>query len=71
MLRIVNSLDNRLVENFFGTLKTELLNKLNFNKINFDELNEIIKKYIYYYNNFKVQKNCFKNHQFNLEKPPN
>ena len=63
MSRIDNSLDNRVAEHFFATiktelinkLKTELINKLKMNKINFDELKCLIDEYIFYYNNKRIQ----------------
>lgn len=55
MSRIGNSLDNRVAEHFFATIKTELINKLKMNKINFDELKCLIDEYIFYYNNKRIQ----------------
>ncbi|WAM02167.1 IS3 family transposase [Mycoplasmopsis felis] len=48
--RIGNSLDNREIEYWFGIIKTELLNDLDYSEITFDELNLKIKEYVDWYN---------------------
>ncbi|QBF34971.1 IS3 family transposase [Mycoplasmopsis phocirhinis] len=57
MSRVGNSLDNREIEYWFGVIKTELLNDLDYTKITFDELNDKIKEYIFWYNNERIQSN--------------
>lgn len=51
------SVDNREVEHVFGVLKTEIINRLDFNKITFKDLLNIIDEYVCYYNNERIQKN--------------
>jgi len=53
MSRKGNCLDNSVMENFFGHLKSELLYIQNFESIEqfIEELNE----YIYYYNNYRIK----------------
>jgi putative transposase len=55
MSRKGNCLDNAVIENFFGTLKSELfyLNKYE----STDQLKEDIKEYIWYYNNERLKLN--------------
>ena len=55
MSRKGNCLDNAVIENFFGTIKSELfyLNKYQ----NINELKEDIKEYINYYNNDRIRLN--------------
>ena len=48
-----NCLDNSPMENFFGILKQEMYYGINYTNI--DELSREIKKYIYWYNNFRVK----------------
>ena len=55
MGRVGNSLDNRVEEHFFGTLKTEFINKLNIKKLTFDELEIKIVEWIEYYNSIRIQ----------------
>nr|WP_241003398.1 IS3 family transposase [Mycoplasma sp. Mirounga ES2805-ORL] len=57
MSRVGNSLDNREIEYWFGVIKTELLNDLDYTKITFGELNEKIREYIFWYNNDRIQSN--------------
>ncbi|WP_241003413.1 IS3 family transposase [Mycoplasma sp. Mirounga ES2805-ORL] len=57
MSRVGNSLDNREIEYWFGVIKKELLNDLDYTKITFDELNEKIREYIFWYNNYRIQSN--------------
>jgi len=54
MSRKGNCLDNAVIENFFGILKTELLYLQDFKSIEhfIQELND----YIYYYNNIRMKK---------------
>ena len=55
MSRKGNSMDNGLMENFFGILKTEMFydQKSNYNSI--DELTSAINEYIYYYNHDRIK----------------
>ena len=48
-----NCLDNAMMENFFGLLKSELLYLREFKSC--DEFIEEIHKYIYYYNNNRIK----------------
>ena len=53
MSRKGNCLDNSVMENFFGLLKSELLYLREFNS--YEEFVEEIHKYIYYYNNNRIK----------------
>jgi transposase InsO family protein len=53
MSRKGNCLDNAIMENFFGLLKSELLYLREFKDIN--EFRDELKKYIYYYNNHRIK----------------
>lgn len=55
MSRNGNSLDNGLMENFFGLLKTELFYGFEDQFKNIDELIQAIKEYINYYNNDRIK----------------
>lgn len=55
MSRKGNCLDNAVIENFFGTLKSEMFYTKKFKTI--DELKKEIKKYITYYNNDRIRLN--------------
>ena len=48
-----NCLDNAIMENFFGLLKSELLYLREFKDIN--EFRDELEKYIYYYNNHRIK----------------
>ena len=50
MSRKRNSMDNGLIENFFGTLKTEMFYDQEDNYKTIDDLIKAIEDYIYYYN---------------------
>ena len=52
MSRKATCLDNAVAENFFGLLKTELLNK-KFDSL--DQLEKAIVEYIDYYNNRQIK----------------
>ncbi len=52
MSRKGNCLDNAVVENFFGTLKSECFYLSQFSSIN--ELRKAIEEYIHYYNNERI-----------------
>ncbi|WP_419197805.1 IS3 family transposase [Mycoplasmopsis felis] len=52
-----NSLDNREIEYWFGIIKTELLNDLDYSEITFDQLNLKIKEYVDWYNKERIQSN--------------
>lgn len=53
MSRKANCLDNAVMENFFGLLKTELLYLQKFSSI--EEFLKELKEYIYYYNNLRIK----------------
>jgi putative transposase len=55
MSRKGNCLDNAIVENFFGTIKSELFYQKKYENI--EELNKDIKQYIKYYNNDRIRLN--------------
>lgn len=55
MSRKGNCLDNAIIENFFGTLKSEMFYTKKFKTI--DELKKEIKEYINYYNNDRIRLN--------------
>lgn len=58
MSRKGNCLDNAIIENFFGILKSELFYLKKYKSI--DELKKEIKQYIYYYNNERIKSNLNK-----------
>lgn len=58
MSRKGNCLDNAVIENFFGILKSEMFYLQKFNSI--EELKKEIKEYIYYYNNDRIKSNLKK-----------
>ena len=58
MSRKGNCLDNAIIENFFGTLKSELFYIKKFRTI--EELKNEIKQYIYYYNHKRTKSNLNK-----------
>lgn len=53
MSRKGNCLDNSIIENFFGRMKTEMFYNQRYESI--DELIEAIHEYIYYYNNTRIK----------------
>lgn len=53
MSRKGNCLDNAIIENFFGLLKSELLYLRKFKDL--DEFRDELEKYIYYYNNCRIK----------------
>lgn len=53
MSRKGNCLDNAMIENFFGLLKSELFYMKKYKSI--EELKVDIDKYIYYYNNYRIK----------------
>ena len=53
MSRKGNCLDNAIMENFFGLLKSELLYLRDFESL--EEFREELEKYIYYYNNQRIK----------------
>jgi putative transposase len=55
MSRKGNCLDNAVIENFFGTLKSELFYLKQYQSI--EELRKEIKDYIYYYNHHRLRLN--------------
>src|SRR5690606_31006644 len=58
MSRKGNCWDNAIIENFFGTLKSELFYLKKFSSV--EELKNEIKQYIYYYNNERTKSNLNK-----------
>ena len=58
MSRKGNCLDNAIIENFFGILKSELFYIQKFNSI--EDLKNEIKQYIHYYNNERIKSNLNK-----------
>lgn len=57
MSRKGNSMDNGLMENFFGILKTEMFYDQEDNYKTIDDLIIAIKDYIYYYNHDRIKEN--------------
>jgi transposase InsO family protein len=55
MSRKGNSLDNGLMENFFGLLKTEMFYEQEYLYKNTDELIKAVDEYINYYNNERIK----------------
>lgn len=55
MSRKGNSMDNGLMENFFGILKTEMFYDQEDNYKTIDDLINAIKDYIYYYNHDRIK----------------
>ena len=53
MSRKGNCLDNAVMENFFGLLKSELIYLREFES--FEEFKEELEKYIYYYNHQRIK----------------
>lgn len=53
MSRKGNCLDNSIMENFFGRMKSEMYYGYSFNNV--EELEDEIDKYIYYYNNKRIK----------------
>ena len=58
MSRKGNCLDNAIIENFFGILKSELFYLKKYQSI--DQLKKEINEYIYYYNNERIKSNLNK-----------
>lgn len=58
MSRKGNCLDNAIIENFFGILKSEMFYTQKFKSI--EELKQEIKEYIHYYNNDRIKSNLNK-----------
>ena len=55
MSRKGNCLDNAVIENFFGTIKSELFYTKKFGSV--EELKKEIVKYIHYYNHDRIRLN--------------
>ena len=53
MSRKGNCLDNAMMENFFGIMKTELLYSRQWNSM--DEFKKELRKYIHYYNHERIK----------------
>ena len=58
MSRKGNCLDNAIIENFFGILKSELFYLKKYNSL--EQLKKEIKEYIHYYNNERIKSNLNK-----------
>ena len=58
MSRKGNCLDNAIIENFFGILKSEMFYTQKFKSI--EHLKQEIEKYIIYYNNIRIKANLNK-----------
>ena len=58
MSRKGNCLDNAIIENFFGTLKSELFYLKKYKSV--DQLKKEINEYINYYNNERIKSNLNK-----------
>ena len=58
MSRKGNCLDNAIIENFFGTLKSELFYLKMYKSV--DQLKKEINEYINYYNNERIKSNLNK-----------
>ena len=58
MSRKGNCLDNAIIENFFGVLKSELFYIQKFTNV--EELKQGIKNYINYYNRVRIKSNLNK-----------
>ena len=57
MSRKGNSLDNGLMECFFGLLKSEMFYEQEAKYKTLEELEKAIEEYIYYYNNKRIKEN--------------
>lgn len=55
MSRIIDSLDNRVIEFWFSILKTELIYNLNIAQMTFNQLENEINNFIGYFNNIRKQ----------------
>lgn len=53
MSRKGNCIDNSMMENFFGLMKTELLYLQN--RDNIEQFKQELKKYIYYFNHKRIK----------------
>ncbi len=57
MSRIIDLLDNHVIEFWFSILKTELIYNLNIAQMTFNQLENEINNFIDYYNDVRIQKN--------------
>lgn len=55
MSRIIDSLDNHVIESWFSILKTELIYNLNIAQMTFNKLENEINNFIDYYNDIRIQ----------------
>ena len=55
MSRKGNSIDDGLMENFFGLLKTEMFYEQEYKYKDLNDLSKAIDDYIYYYNNDRIK----------------
>lgn len=55
MSRIIDSLDNHVIESWFSILKTELIYNLNILQMTFNKLENEINNFIDYYNDIRIQ----------------
>ena len=60
MSRKGNCLDNAVMENFFGLLKSEMFYEQEEKYKTLEELKEAIEDYIYYYNNKRIKEKLFR-----------
>ena len=65
MSREGNCLDNAIIENFFGVLKSDMFYTQKFKSI--EQLNQEIDKYITYYNNERIKSNLNKMSPIKIE----
>ena len=55
MSRKGNSIDDGLMENFFGLIKTEMFYEQEYKYKDLNDLSKAIDDYIYYYNNDRIK----------------
>lgn len=55
MSRIIDTLDNHVIESWFSILKTELIYNLNIAQMTFNQLENEINNFIDYYNDIRKQ----------------
>ncbi|MDJ1647188.1 IS3 family transposase [Mycoplasma phocimorsus] len=52
-----NSLDNHEIEYWFSILKSEYLNRIEISKMTLKELKKVIRNFVNWYNNERIQSN--------------
>ncbi|MDJ1645986.1 IS3 family transposase [Mycoplasma sp. M5725] len=55
--RVSNSLDNREIEYWFSILKSEYLNRIEISKMTLKKLKKVIRNFVNWYNNERIQSN--------------